>query len=403
MKKSVSELKRDLASANKQIKIAKKSGNKRALNLGRQKRLSTWRILRDEHGMEPPSHVAKALGTPKKEPARKTPTEFTKPKENLKGTVMDFTKFASKAEKRRFFADQKRAMGGIAVARKVDMPKKKARPGEMRAQVRAWLSKDIEYLRLVRKIFKHNDLADKASKEAKRLGPKKSEAVLNSLDTLFFNRHTAIATEGELKRLLKKKEVQFKKEFASNSALVKSYSTDLGKFSEVHGTKVVLPFNSSERKLMDKIAYNYHERRDSKGNVRVKAKTQVKGKNRLEEEMKRVLLEKAQDLIEGLEDPTPEEKNTMREIQKAASNPSVNSSKMLRVAVGRKKLTEDEASSIELALVGETVDKLETRVAMAAERKKPVRVASRGSRKEKRGKPVKVASLTRSKRGKKRV
>ena len=119
--------------------------------------------------------------------------------------------------------------------------------------------------------------------------------------------------------------------------------------------------------------------------------------------MKKALLEKAQDLIDDIEEPTPEEMKTMREIKKAASNPNVDSSEMLRVAVGREKLTEAEADSVELALAGETVERLETKVAMA-ERRKPVRVASRGTRRKgKKGKPVKVASLTKTKKGKKRA
>jgi hypothetical protein len=417
MKKNVSELKQDLAAANKQIKLAKESGNKRQLNLGRQQRLDAWRVLRDEHGMEAPSHIAKALGAPKK----KEPSEFTKPKEEApKEETMVFTtvelygakeaaKMAKADEKRErmlakmtpkqkkeYWATQEESPKEKTVAMKVEMPKKKAITGEMRVRVRAWLSKDIEYLRAVRKIAKHRELAEEASKLAKKLGPKKSDELMKALDALHYNTMAAADAERQLRNFLEKKEAQFKKEHSSDLALVKTYSADLKKFSEDSYLRFAIPFSDSEKRIMTEVSYNYTERRSAERKAKMRAETKVKGKNRLEEEMKKMLLEKAQDLIEDLEDPTPEERKTMHEIEKAASNPSVDSSEMLRIAVGRENLTEDEASSVELALAGETVDRLETKVAVAGTRK-PVNVASRG---RKGKKPIEVASLERKKKEK---
>jgi len=269
---------------------------------------------------------------------------------------------------------------------------------KLRAEVRSWLNSSSKYKKIAAKVKEHERNALAASRSAQKLASRgiRGEPLLKELDKLFVNRHKATETRREMENFMKNHQKEFREANSFNRQLVASYSDYRANFTANTDMKMFDPFTTAEDRIMNRVSYDYHRPRKTQ-----RADVKVKGKNRLETEMKKVLLEKAQDLLKELEEPTPQEEKTMKNIEKAATNPNTSTGEMLRMALGGKVKSED-IERAELALAGETVDKLEVRIAMAGG-ERPVKVARTSPGKRKRGKkkPVKVARLSPEKREKK--
>ena len=418
MKKSLAQLRGDIARANKQIKLGKESGNKRQLNRGRQARLAAWEAIRDKYPQEyaktAPQHIAKALGAPKK---KETP-EFKKPREEkpkrdvvmVSETEMDFTRLPKKeleklleqdaqfARAQEMAAKKKPVKVGVKTAskKKETKPRAQARTApkvsspELRAEVRSWLNSFPEYKKLAAKAQHHKSEAERFSGLAQDLARAgvRGERLNEVIDKLYENRHKHIETRRAMVKFMEAHEDEFKDDSAFDSQVVAAYTDYAMRFDYATDLKMFDPFTPAEDRMMARIEYDYHRPKGAQAEAK---KVKVKGKSQLQRELKKRLLKQAEELLEDL-DSTQEEaeenRETLRELEKAASSPEVEYGEMLALSIGEK----DE--DVELAFLAETVDDLSRAVVARA----PPRVAA--AKRKKKKKPVRLARLDKKRKDK---
>ena len=416
MKKSVSELKKDLVAANKQIKLAKKSGNKRQLNLGRQKRLSTWRELRDEYGQEPPSHVAKALGAPKK--MKKETPAFQKPqKEEPNETVIDFTKFASKAEEKAFFADQARAMGETKLAKKIEMPKKKeVYPGKFEeltsqqvAAAERWLEKNVSEYDKTQYLKKSLASGDRTAVAFLRKATEKDPLLKHAFNISYTTYSKMIKhLEKKMDSLIKMRK-NYEKKFSGKklSHFIALYNNRL--------TKTQLEINRFRKLLRSRVAeakkIGHTCKVISKEEIKEKIAKLRKGSRRkraldiLNDRFAEELQEIEEEINEQMEGADAEDKkeiqNEVSQLRKARKDLKRGAS--ISNALTRSGITDEINAKIrEAAALRKYKDDITTQLAMAETRAGGGVKLARGKQKKgkKRGKPVRIARASKRKRDK---
>jgi hypothetical protein len=236
-------------------------------------------------------------------------------------------------------------------------------------EVRAWLNTFSEYKKIKAEIQKMEKEVDAASQALIRYGhtPKIPKREIREMaKELRVKRLTLFDAEGKLDIFLKNKEKPFRDQHSFDPELVKEYRMEHQAFGQKRGAKMARIFTPEEQRVIDR------------------AKRKVRGRNRMETGMKEIILKRANELYKRLDAPSKEEKDSMQEIEKAAINPDIDTVGMIKIAVGEENINTEETGALMVAVAGELLERLETRVAMLDKRRgvEPVKLAHAQTRKK---------------------